>query len=52
MEHTQPNRAWHSRNEVTAREGIDTPPFFSFRFQSAKCRNEVTAREGIDTRYY
>ena len=41
-----------SRNEVLAREGIDTfvrPAAASF---CTSCRNEVLAREGIDTIYF
>ncbi|SCJ79653.1 Uncharacterised protein [uncultured Lachnospira sp.] len=39
------------RNEVTAREGIDTYSPSPFR-ERLPCRNEVTAREGIDTEIY
>ena len=37
------------RNEVTAREGIDTPIQITTGKNAAVGRNEVTAREGIDT---
>ena len=37
------------RNEVTAREGIDTRNSDTFHRSNIYGRNEVTAREGIDT---
>ena len=37
-----------SRNEVSAREGIDTLLFLSIGITRLR-RNEVSAREGIDT---
>ena len=39
----------YCRNEVTAREGIDTTPPQFLALQLSTGRNEVTAREGIDT---
>ena len=40
------------RNEVTAREGIDTlHPVSLLGCDPCYSRNEVTAREGIDTLY-
>ena len=39
----------HRRNEVTAREGIDTVDILFITNDGDGCRNEVTAREGIDT---
>ena len=38
----------YSRNEVLAREGIDTYSNISTQVQIKFCRNEVLAREGID----
>ena len=40
---------YRSRNEVLAREGIDTLTEKSSIVNSVSCRNEVLAREGIDT---
>ncbi len=37
------------RNEVTAREGIDTHTWRQALIKPPPRRNEVTAREGIDT---
>ena len=37
------------RNEVTAREGIDTAMQLLLQSVALCSRNEVTAREGIDT---
>ena len=39
----------YCRNEVTAREGIDTAPGPDNSYTAFLSRNEVTAREGIDT---
>ena len=38
-----------SRNEVSAREGIDTKILKTHNVRLDTCRNEVSAREGIDT---
>ena len=38
----------YSRNEVLAREGIDTYSNISTQVQIKFCRNEVLAREGLD----
>ena len=38
-----------SRNEVLAREGIDTDQRALLYLNGFRCRNEVLAREGIDT---
>ena len=40
------------RNEVTAREGIDTFSLIDLSGYTVTGRNEVTAREGIDTDKY
>ena len=39
------------RNELQAREGIDTILAESHEGKHALCRNELQAREGIDTKY-
>ena len=41
-------RSFSGRNEISAREGIDTPSSPSERTLSHR-RNEISAREGIDT---
>ena len=43
------NKICEGRNEVLAREGIDTHASRKPSSKFALCRNEVLAREGIDT---
>ena len=48
--HRCENSCDNGRNEVSAREGIDTHSFRMLHlWHIYPCRNEVSAREGIDT---